>query len=66
MFRDTFAVSLFEKGVQLETVSVLLGHSSIRVTEKHYRPWARSLQQNLETAVGKARPDVALSPPVDL
>jgi len=31
-FRDTFAVSLLEKGVPLETVSTLLGHQSILVT----------------------------------
>ena len=28
-FRDTFAVELLLKGVPLETVSVLLGHSSV-------------------------------------
>lgn len=31
MFRDTFAVSLLQSGVSLETVSILLGHSSINV-----------------------------------
>jgi hypothetical protein len=35
-FRDTFAVSLLLKGVSLESVSKLLGHSSIKVTERHY------------------------------
>jgi site-specific recombinase XerD len=53
-FRDTFAVSLLEKGVSLENVSVLLGHSSIRVTEKHYAPWVKSRQDMLEAAVRKA------------
>lgn len=37
-FRDTFAVELLLSGVPLERVSVLLGHSSIRVTERHYAP----------------------------
>jgi integrase len=37
--RDTFAVSLLERGVSLQEVSILLGHSSIRTTEKHYAPW---------------------------
>jgi len=37
-FRDTFAVELLLAGVPLERVSVLLGHSSVRVTEKHYSP----------------------------
>lgn len=50
-FRDTFAVSLLEKGVPIETVSVLLGHASVKITEKHYRPWVKSLQDKLESAV---------------
>jgi len=29
-FRDTFAVALLEKGVSLETVSILLGHQSLK------------------------------------
>ena len=37
-FRDTFAVGLLQAGVPMERVSVLLGHSSIKVTEKHYSP----------------------------
>jgi integrase/recombinase XerD len=49
--RDTFAVRLLEKGVPLETVSVLLGHRSIRTTERHYAPWVKSRQDILETAV---------------
>jgi integrase len=47
-FRDTFAVELLLKGVPLERVSVLLGHSSVRVTERHYSPWVRSRQDQLE------------------
>jgi len=47
-FRDTFAVELLLSGVPLERVSVLLGHSSIRVTERHYAPWVRSRQEQLE------------------
>jgi integrase len=31
-----------------ERVSVLLGHSSIKVTEKYYSPWVRSRQEQLE------------------
>lgn len=53
-FRDTFAVELLTKGVPLENVSVLLGHSSIKVTERHYRPWVRSLQRLLEEQVTAA------------
>jgi len=53
MFRDTFAVGLLQKGVPLETVSVLLGHASIRITEKHYSPWVKSRQENLEREIKK-------------
>jgi integrase/recombinase XerD len=52
-FRDTFSVSLLQHGVSLENVSVLLGHSSIRVTEKHYAPWVKSRQEKLEEEVKK-------------
>ena len=32
-------------------VSALLGHSSIKVTEKHYSPWVRARQEQLEADV---------------
>jgi hypothetical protein len=32
----------------------LLGHSSVKVTEKHYAPWVRARQQKLEEAAMKA------------
>jgi len=47
-FRDTFAVELLLAGVPLDRVSVLLGHSSIRITERHYAPWTRSRQEQIE------------------
>jgi integrase/recombinase XerD len=53
-FRDTFAVSLLERGVSIENVSVLLGHSSVRITERHYKPWVKTLQKKLEEEVRKA------------
>jgi integrase len=49
--RDTFAVELLQRGVALQTVSILLGHRSIRTTEKHYSPWVKSRQDALEAAV---------------
>lgn len=34
----------FWNGVdRLEATSVLLGHQSVRITEKHYAPWVRAL-----------------------
>jgi len=53
-FRDTFAVELLLAGVPLERVSVLLGHQSIRVTERHYAPWTRSRQEQIESDLQKA------------
>ncbi|MDP2319795.1 MAG: site-specific integrase [Acidobacteriota bacterium] len=50
-FRDTFAISLLLKGVDLANVSVLLGHSSIKVTERHYSPWVKARQDQLEADV---------------
>ena len=50
-FRDTFAVELLKAGVPMDRVSVLLGHSSIKVTEKHYSPWVRARQEQLESDV---------------
>jgi integrase/recombinase XerD len=48
-FRDTFAVELLLAGVPLDRVSMLLGHSSIRITERHYAPWTRSRQEQIES-----------------
>ena len=50
-FRDTFAVALLLKGVSIEIVSKLFGHSSIKVTERHYSPWVKARQDQLETEV---------------
>ena len=50
-FRDTFAVELLLAGVPLERVSILLGHQSVRITEKHYSPWVAARQEQLESDV---------------
>jgi len=50
-FRDTFAVELLLSGVPIEGVSILLGHGSVRITEKHYAPWVRDRQVQLEADV---------------
>ena len=51
---DTFAAELLQAGVPIERVSVLLGHQSVRITEKHYNPWVRSRQERLEADVTRA------------
>jgi integrase/recombinase XerD len=53
-FRDTFAVELLLAGVPLERVSMLLGHRSLKVTEKHYAPWVRARQEQLEADVRRS------------
>jgi len=53
-FRDTFAGELLLAGVPIESVSVLLGHSSVRITEKHYASWVQSRQNQLEEDLRKA------------
>jgi len=49
--RDTFAVDLLQKGVPLEEVSKLLGHESIKTTERHYAKWVKGRQDRLDTLV---------------
>jgi integrase/recombinase XerD len=56
-FRDTFSVELLLAGVPIERVSILLGHQSVRITEKHYSPWIRSRQEQLEADVQRAWAD---------
>ena len=50
-FRHTFAVELLLAGVPIERISILLGHSSTRITEKHYSAWVRARQEQLEADV---------------
>jgi integrase/recombinase XerD len=50
-FRDTFAVELLKAGTPIERVSILLGHSSVKITEKHYSPWNRARQEQAELDV---------------
>jgi integrase/recombinase XerD len=38
MLRNMFAVEMLLAGVPIDRVSMLLGHSSVKITEKHYSP----------------------------
>jgi integrase/recombinase XerD len=49
--RDTFAVDLLEKGVPLEEVSKLLGHTSIKTTERSYAAWVQGRQDRVDALV---------------
>jgi integrase/recombinase XerD len=53
-FRDTFAVELLLTGTSIEEVAVLLGHSNIKVTQKHYNPWVLKRQKLLESNVQRS------------
>lgn len=57
-FRDTFAVELLLSGVSMEDVSILLGHTSIKTTQKSYAPWVRARQERLESHVRNAWGDL--------
>jgi integrase/recombinase XerD len=61
-FRDTFAVELLLADVPLERVSILMGHTSVKVTERHYAPWVRERQEQAEADVKRtwAQDPVAL------
>ena len=53
-FSDTMAVELLKAGTPIERVSILLGHSSVRITEKHYSPWNRAHQEQAEADVARS------------
>ena len=46
-FRHTFAVELLLAGVGIEQVSKLLGHKTMRTTERYYSAWVKERQQKL-------------------
>ena len=54
MLRDTYAVELLLSGVPMEHVSMLLGHRSIKTTERAYAPWNKARQLLLEDSAKKA------------
>jgi integrase/recombinase XerD len=54
MFRDTFAVEMLLAGVPIDQVSLLLGHASVKVTEKSYSPFVKARQVQLQDSVRNA------------
>jgi integrase len=52
--RDTFAVRALLRGVPLDDVSRLLGHSSVKVTETYYAKWIPARGRRLERIVAES------------
>jgi integrase/recombinase XerD len=48
MFRDTFAVEMLLAGVPIDQVSLLLGHASVKTTEKSDAPFVKARQVQLQ------------------
>jgi integrase/recombinase XerD len=47
----TFAVELVVERVPVSDVAILLGHQSVKITEKSYSPWVLARQEQLEATV---------------
>ncbi len=52
--RDTFAVRKLLAGFQLDDVSRLLGHSSVKVTEMYYATWVHARKRRLERLLAES------------
>lgn len=52
--RDTFAVRMLAKGLSLDDLKVLLGHSSVKITEQYYAAWTPTRGTVLERKLTKA------------
>jgi site-specific recombinase XerD len=53
-FRHTFAKNLLVAEVSLETVSVLLGHRKLAITEKHYARFVPERQASIDRQIQKS------------
>ena len=47
MLRNTFAVELLLSGMPMHDVAILLGHTSMRTTERYYTPFVSARQEQL-------------------
>jgi integrase len=52
--RDTFAVRSLLRGLSLDDVSKLLGHSSVKVTETYYAKWVPGRRKRLTRLVAES------------
>jgi len=48
------ATELLLTGVPIERVAILLGHQSVRVTEKYYAAWTDARQRQVEADLERA------------
>lgn len=53
-FRDSFATELLLGSVPTERVAILLGHQSVKVTEKYYSAWTGERQRQIEADLQRA------------
>lgn len=53
-FRHSFACALLQKGVQVDDVATLLGHSDPRITLRHYSRWVKGRQDRLDSILQEA------------
>jgi integrase len=51
MLRDTFAVELLLARVPIDQVSILLGHASVKTTERYYSPFVKARREPLLSSV---------------
>ena len=52
-FGHTYATRLLRAGVPLDTVSIMLAHSSVKITQKHYAAWTKERREKIEAAIRK-------------
>ena len=53
-FHDKFAVDLLLRDVALDQVSILLGHSSVKITERHYLAFVAARRQQIAESLRRA------------
>ena len=53
VFRDTFAINLLHAGVDIFTVSQLLGHSNVKITQQHYLNFIPGYVERMSEATRK-------------